>query len=208
MQFPAWFSYAPTLPWLLSIAVLVLIIAFWGIGAYTRLTGLRKAMRQSFIQVDLQVKQRYVAMQSFAKRLESKEADDTSKLRRIDSDHKRAVAAAEHLARDPQDFHAMQAFVAADNAFSEAMDDLIDHTDSLSDASIAASALQASDERSRIDNRVAFARQAYNQAVMQYNGALEQFPSNAIARICHFRPGYPWLSSEIPVERRLEPGSR
>lgn len=190
--------------WPISALLLALITVFWGIGAYGRLTVLRKAFAQAFTHIDVQIKQRHRAMHALIEKLARTQLVQSDALDGINALHQGAVQASERLSASPLDIEAMHDLTATDGAFTAALGNLMKEATRQGAPATAEFMLQLAEERRSMDNRIAFARQGYNQTVAQYNAALAQFPRLAVARLLGFKPGHPWQSTDAPIERRQE----
>ena len=190
--------------WFISALLVALITVFWGIGAHSRLTGLRKAFAQAFTHINVQIKHRHRAMQALIEKIVQSQLVRSDAVAHIDVLYQQSIQASERLAANALDSEAMHDFTATEATFSLSLSDLMAEATKQASPSAAELMSQLFEERSSMDNRIAFARQGYNHAVMQYNDALVQFPGAVIARLFGFKPGYLWQSTDAPIERRQE----
>lgn len=206
--------------WAINSVLLALITMFWGIGAYSRLNALRTAFTQAFAQIDVQIRQRHRAMLALAEKLVRLQTLEGGALDSIHKAYKQAAEASKRLAASPLNVEAMQDLATTDDVFTAVLGDLLTdatavttidtntYTDTTATAVTVTTATNAetifecSEERRSMDNRIAFARQGYNQIATRYDKALQQFPSSVIARIFSFEPGCIWISNDSPIERR------
>jgi len=190
--------------WLLSALIFICLAVFWAIGAHSRLTALYKAYTQAFAQIGTQIKQRHQAMLALAEKLADVTGVDKKLLEDVSTAHHQAMQANIRLAEKPLDTAVMLELTAADNSFTQTLANFMTVAALQANASSNEYMLRLAGERTSMDNRIAFARQGYNQTVEQYNAAIKQFPSSLIAALFSLRPALAWQGAEPPIERRQE----
>ena len=113
-----------------------------------------------------------------------------------------AVTANATAAADPGNAAAIQGLMAAEGALSGALAKLFALAEAYPDLKANANMMQLSEELTGTENKIAFARQAFNDAVMAFNTAVEQFPSNLIANFFSFKPAELLQATEAPEEKK------
>ncbi|MCS6920711.1 MAG: LemA family protein, partial [Elioraea sp.] len=166
--------------WLIFFALLAVVI-FWAVGAYNRLVDLRNRFRNAFAQIDVQLKRRYDLIPNLVETAKAYMKHERETLEAVIRARNSAVAANAAAAADPGNAAAMQGLMAAEGALSGALAKLFALAEAYPDLKANANMMQLSEELTGTENRIAFARQAFNDAVMTFNTAVEQFPSNLIA---------------------------
>jgi LemA protein len=186
---------------LIFIGVIVLI-AFWVIGAYNRLVGLRNQFKNAFAQIDVQLKRRYDLIPNLVETAKGYMKHERETLEAVIKARNSAVSANAAAAADPGAPAAMQGLVAAEGALSGALSRLFALAEAYPDLKANQNMMQLSEELTGTENKIAFSRQAFNDSVMTYNTAVEQFPSNLIAGMFSFKPGELLQSTESPEEKK------
>jgi LemA protein len=113
-----------------------------------------------------------------------------------------AVGATQKAADDPADGAAMQQLVAAEKGLTGAMGRLFALAEAYPDLKANQNMMQLTEELTSTENKISFARQAYNDAVMHYNTGIESFPGNFVAGFGRFMPAVLLESTETPEERK------
>jgi LemA protein len=186
---------------LIFIGVLVLL-AFWAIGAYNRLVGLRNQFKNAFAQIDVQLKRRYDLIPNLVETAKGYMKHERETLEAVIKARNGAVSANAAAAADPGSASAMQGLVAAEGALTGALGKLFALAEAYPDLKANQSMMQLSEELTGTENKIAFARQAFNDSVMTYNTAVEQFPSSLIAGMFSFRQGELLQATESPEEKK------
>jgi len=187
--------------WLIFIALIALVV-FWAIGAYNRLVDLRNKFKNAFAQIDVQLKRRYDLIPNLVETAKAYMKHERETLEAVIRARNSAVAANAAAAADPGNAAAMQGLMAAEGALSGALGKLFALAEAYPDLKANANMMQLSKEPTGTENKIAFARQAFNDAVMAFNTAVEQFPSNIIANFFSFKPAELLQATEAPEERK------
>jgi LemA protein len=187
--------------WLIFIALIALVV-FWAIGAYNRLVDLRNKFKNAFAQIDVQLKRRYDLIPNLVETAKAYMKHERETLEAVIRARNSAVAANAAAAADPGNAAAMQGLMAAEGALSGALGKLFALAEAYPDLKANANMMQLSEELTGTENKIAFARQAFNDAVMAFNTAVEQFPSNIIANFFSFKPAELLQATEAPEERK------
>jgi LemA protein len=156
--------------------------------SYNRLVRLRNQFKNAFAQIDVQLKRRYDLIPNLVETAKAYMKHERETLEAVTEARARAVAAHERAARDPSDASAMQALMGAEGALAGALGRLNVAIEAYPELKADANMRQLFEELTTTENRVGFARQAYNDAVMTYNTRRESFPDNLVASWFNFGP--------------------
>lgn len=182
------------------VAVVALVVLLWAVSAYNGLVTLRNRFKNAFSQIDVQLKRRYDLIPNLVEVAKGYLKHERETLEAVIAARNGAASAASRVAADPANPTAMKGLIAAETALTGTMGKFFALSESYPDLKANTSMLQLSEELSSTENKVAFARQAYNDAVMTYNTAREVFPSSIIAGFGQFLPAEPF-TIDNPVER-------
>lgn len=187
--------------WLIFLGLIALLI-FWAIGAYNRLVGLRNQFKNAFAQIDVQLKRRYDLIPNLVETAKAYMKHERETLEAVIKARNSAVTANQAAAADPGNAGAMQGLVAAEGALRGALGKLFALAEAYPDLKANQNMMQLTEELTGTENKIAFARQAFNDAVMSFNTAVEQFPSNVIASAFSFKPAELLAATEAPEEKK------
>jgi LemA protein len=161
--------------------LLLVLLALVGANLYNRLVGARNAYRNAFAQIDVQLTRRHDLVPNLvevARRYLEHERETRSA----------AVAGLRKAAANITDPAAMQELTAVENSLAGALGRLLAVTEAYPDLKANQTMAQLTEELTSTENKVAFARQAFNDQVMTYNNARETFPGNLVAGAFNFTP--------------------
>lgn len=181
---------------------LVAVLAFWAIGAYNRLIDLRNRFKNAFAQIDVQLKRRYDLIPNLVETAKAYMKHERETLEAVIKARNSAVTANSAAAADPGNAAAMQGLVAAEGALAGALGRLFALAEAYPDLKANQNMMQLSEELTGTENKISFARQAFNDAVMTYNTAVGQFPGNVIAGMFAFKEAELLQATEAPEERK------
>jgi len=170
------------------ILVIVAVAVFWVVGAYNRLVSLRNKFKNAFAQIDVQLKRRYDLIPNLVETAKGYMKHERETLEKVISARNSAVTANAAAAADPGSANAMQGLIVAEGALSGALSRLFALVEAYPDLKANQNMMQLSEELTSTENKVAFARQAYNDSVMGYNNQREMFPGSIIAGMFNFTP--------------------
>jgi LemA protein len=173
---------------LIFLVVLVLIIGFIVVDSYNRLVTLRNRYKNAYSQIDVQLQRRYDLIPNLVETAKGYMKHERETLEAVIAARNAAVTANSQAARDPGNPQAMQQLGVAEAALSGALSRLMVVSEAYPDLKADRSMSQLMEELTSTENRVAFARQAFNDAVTLYNTKREVFPSNIIATSFNFSP--------------------
>jgi LemA protein len=183
-------------------AAIVLLILFWGVGAYNRLVSLRNQFKNAFAQIDVQLKRRYDLIPNLVETARGYMKHERDTLEAVINARNQAVSANAKAAADPGDAQALRQLGSADGALSTLLGKMFMLSEAYPELKANQNMMQLTEELTSTENRVAFARQAYNDGVMEYNTSREQFPGSIIAGMFAFTPGQLLEATESPEERK------
>jgi LemA protein len=191
------------LPVLLILGILfalVVVLGLWVAGIYNKLVNLRNRFKNAFAQIDVQLKRRYDLIPNLVEvakgylKHEHSTLEDVIKARNI------ASAAAQTVAANPADANAMKGLVSAETGLTSALSRLMVVSEQYPDLKANQNMMQLTEELTSTENKISFARQAYNDSVMIYNTAREVFPNVIFAGMFSFLPAE-LFKVEDPTER-------
>ncbi len=187
---------------MIVLIAIALLILFWGVGVYNRLIALRNQFKNAFAQIDVQLKRRYDLIPNLVETAKAYMKHERETLEAVIAARNQAVDAAARAARDPADAAAVRQMAAAEGALGATLGRLFALSEAYPDLKANQNMMQLTEELTSTENRIAFARQAYNDGVMQYNVSVEQFPGSVIAGMFAFRPAELLEATEAPEERK------
>jgi LemA protein len=170
---------------LIVLVVLVAIVVFL-ISAYNRLVALRNRVKNAFAQIDVQLKRRYDLIPNLVETARGYMKHERETLEAVIQARNAASQAEQRAATDPTDAAAMRGLVGAEQALTGALGRFFALAEAYPDLKANQNMAQLQEELASTENRIAFSRQAFNDAVMQYNTAREVFPTNLVAGFFSF----------------------
>ena len=165
----------------------VVLLAFYGIGQYNGLVKLRNRFRNAFAQIDVQLKRRHDLIPNLVETAKAYLSHEKDTLEAVIKARNAAEAAREGLSPDNE--AGMEKLMAAEGGLGSVMGRLFALSESYPDLKANENMKQLSEELTSTENKVAYARQGYNDSVMVYNTKREVFPSNIIAGMFNFNAG-------------------
>jgi LemA protein len=173
---------------LIVILVVIVLVAFFFIGQYNRLVTARNAFKNAFAQIDVQLTRRYDLIPNLVETAKGYIKHERETLEAVIQARNAAYAGLKTAASDPGNAAAVSQLAGADNALGSALGRLFAVAEAYPDLKANQNMMQLSEELTSTENKVAFARQAYNDSVMSYNNAREVFPSSVVAGMFNFAP--------------------
>jgi LemA protein len=156
-------------------------IMFFGAGMYNRLVAARNGYKNAFAQIDVQLTRRHDLIPNLVETAKGYMAHEKDTLEAVINARNSAVSGLNAAKADPSNPDAMKQLGQAEQGLSGALGKLFALSESYPDLKASENMMQLSEELTTTENKVSFARQAYNDMVMMYNNLREQFPSNFIA---------------------------
>ena len=171
---------------LLAIVAVVVIAAIFAIGQYNGLVALRNRFKNAFAQIDVQLKRRYDLIPNLVETAKGYIKHERETLEAVTQARNLAQTAGSRAAANPGDPQAMKELSGAEAGLTGALGRLLAVAEAYPDLKANQNMMQLTEELTSTENKVAFARQAYNDAVMVYNTARELFPAVVVANFCSF----------------------
>ncbi|MBN1239049.1 MAG: LemA family protein [Gammaproteobacteria bacterium] len=168
---------------------IVAAIVLWAIVMYNNLVNLRNRMRNAFSQIDVQLTRRHDLIPNLVEAVKGYMAHERGTLEDVVNARNTAASELRKAAADPSDPDAIRKLSAAETALTGTLGRLFALAEAYPDLKANQNMLHFQEELATTENKVAFARQAFNDSVMTYNNACQSFPSNLIANNFHFRQG-------------------
>jgi LemA protein len=185
---------------LIVVLVLLVVLVLWGVAMYNRLVAGRNNFKNAFAQIDVQLTRRYDLIPNLVETARAYLKHERETLEAVISARNQAVAGLKVAAADPGSAAAVAQLAGADAGLSGALGRLFAVAEAYPDLKANTTMMQLSEELTSTENRVAFSRQAFNDAVMGYNNAREMFPGSVIAGWFSFEPAK-MLDSPTPEKR-------
>lgn len=182
------------------ILVILALIVFWVIQMYNRLVTLRNRVRNSFSQIDVQLTRRYDLIPNLVEAVKGYMAHEKGTLEAVIQARNAAVSGLKNAAADPTNAESIKELAAAEATLGGTLGRLFALAEAYPDLKANQNMMQFQEELSTTENKVAFARQAFNDAVMTYNNACESVPTNFVAGMFSFEKGE-FLEIKEPEKR-------
>jgi LemA protein len=170
------------------VVVPVFFVLMWIVGAYNRLVALRNRFKNAYAQIDVQLKRRYDLIPNLVETAKGYIKHERGTLEAVVAARNAASAANVLAAQNPGDATAMKALSGAETALTGTLGRLFAVAEAYPDLKANTTMMTLMEELTSTENKVAFARQAYNDSVMAYNTQRETFPTNMIAGPFSFGP--------------------
>lgn len=184
------------------VLIVIILIAFFFVSIYNRLVGGRNAYKNAFAQIDVQLTRRHDLIPNLVETAKGYMKHERETLEAVITARNAAVTGLKNAAANPGDPSAVQQLSGAENALSGALGRLFALAEAYPDLKANQNMMQVSEELTSTENKVAFARQAFNDAVMNYNNAREVFPNSIVANMFAFVPAQ-LLEIESPEKRAV-----
>ncbi len=181
---------------------LVAAIVVWAVWVYNRLVRLRNEIGNAFAQIDVQLKRRYDLVPNLvevARRYLQHERDTLEAVTRA---RNAARTAADRAQQAPADGERIAALAAADGVLGGALARLMAVVEAYPELKADKAMRELGEELTHTENRIAFARQAFNDAVLDHNNAAQHFPSLLVAQLTGLRPAAMLEATAGDEERR------
>ena len=185
---------------MIVLLVVLVVLAAWAIGIYNGLITGRNAYKNAFAQIDVQLQRRYDLIPNLVETAKGYMKHERETLEAVIAARGAAMSGLKAAAANPGDPTAMQALAGAEGQLTGALGRLLAVAEAYPDLKANQNMMQLSEELTSTENKVAFARQAYNDSVMGYNNKRETFPSSIVANAFAFQPAA-LLEIENPSNR-------
>jgi len=183
------------------LGVIALIVLFF-VGIYNRLVTARNTFKNAFAQIDVQLTRRYDLIPNLVEVAKGYIKHERETLEAVIQARNAASTGLKAASADPASAAAIQTLGGAETALTGALGRLFAVAEAYPDLKANQNMMQLSEEPTSTENKVAFARQAYNDSVLSYNNTREVFPNSMVANMFGFVPAQP-LEIEEPQKRTV-----
>ena len=173
---------------LIVIVGIIATLAFVALGIYNGLVRLRNGYKNAFAQIDVQLTRRHDLIPNLVETAKAYMAHERGTFEAVSQARNAAIAARQAATANPGDPQAMSQLSSSEGALTGALGKLFAVSEAYPELKANQNMMQLSEELTSTENKVAFARQAYNDSVMSYNNARETFPSSIAANMFGFQP--------------------
>ena len=180
--------------------VVLAIIVFYFVGVYNGLITSRNGYKNAFAQIDVQLTRRHDLIPNLVETAKGYLKHERETLEAVVKARNAAVSGLADAKGKPDDPEAMKKLASSENQLTQTLGRLFALSESYPDLKANQNMMQLSEELTSTENRVAFSRQAFNDAVLAYNNKREVFPSSIVANMFHFQPAQ-MLEIEDPKKR-------
>ena len=184
------------------VLALVAVVVIWAIAVYNRLVQLRNRIANAFGQIDVQLKRRYDLVPNLVEVARKYLQHERETLEAVIAARNQARSAATQARAHPEQAAAVLALGSAEGVLGGAIGRLMMVAEAYPELKADQTMRELSEELQSTENRIGFARQAYNDAVLSFNDRAGQFPANLVARVLGFAQAAMLESTESPEERK------
>ena len=171
---------------IIAVVVLILLVAY-PISVYNKLVSLRNRFKNAFSQIDVQLKRRYDLIPNLVNVAKQYMEHEKETLEAVIQARNQAMSTEKEVSQDPGDPESMQKLMGAEQSLTGAMGRLFALSENYPDLKANQNMMQLTEELTSTENKIAFARQSFNDSVMTYNTNREKFPNNIIANAFGFK---------------------
>lgn len=168
------------------VLALVVVVALWVVGVYNRLRTHKNQVENAFAQIDVQLKRRYDLIPNLVEVARGYMQHEASALEAVTRARNQAVVASDALRSHARDGKTLADFSAAEQALGSNLGRLMVTVEAYPELKADAQMQSLSEEIASTENRIGFARQAYNDEVLAFNDKASQFPDLIVARLLGF----------------------
>ena len=183
----------------LILLAIVVVFAFWAVGIYNGLVTARNAFRNAFAQIDVQLQRRFDLIPNLVETAKGYLSHERETLEAVIAARGAAMAGLSAAKASPGDPAAMAELASTQGMLNGALGRLLAVAEAYPDLKANQNMMQLTEELTSTENKVAFARQAFNDSVMAYNNKREVFPSSIVAGMFNFAPA---ALLEIPADQQ------
>jgi len=176
-----------TIPVLVFLA-LAAVILLWAVGIYNGLVTLRNRFKNAFAQIDVQLKRRYDLIPNLVETAKAYLKHERETMEAVILARNTAYQASQAAAANPADAGAVRNLLSAESGLTGALGRLMVVSEAYPDLKANSNMAQLTEELTSTENKISFARQAYNDAVTVYNTKRESFPDVLLAGLFNFAP--------------------
>jgi len=185
---------------IITIAVIALIV-FWSVGAYNRLIKLRNEITNAFAQIDVQLKRRHDLIPNLVEVAKKYLEHERETLERVTAARAQVVAATDLVRSQPNQAGPIKSLNLAEGVLSSAMGRFQAIVESYPELKADQTMRDLSEELTHTENKVAFSRQLFNDATLDYNNSAQQFPANIVAGLFSFKAAAMLQATSSDAER-------
>lgn len=171
---------------IIAVVVLIILVAY-PVSVYNKLVSLRNRFKNAFSQIDVQLKRRYDLIPNLVNVAKQYMEHEKETLEAVIQARNQAVSHEKEVAQNPDDPESMQKLMGAEQSLTGAMGRLFALSENYPDLKANQNMMQLTEELTSTENKIAFARQSFNDSVMTYNTNREKFPNNMIANAFGFK---------------------
>lgn len=183
---------------LMILLAIVAVLAIWVVGLYNALVTARNAFKNAFAQIDVQLQRRFDLIPNLVETAKGYLSHERETLEAVVNARSAAQSGLSAAKASPGDPAAMAELAQTQGALNGALSRLMVVVEAYPDLKANQNMMQLTEELTSTENKVAFARQAYNDAVMHYNNRREVFPASLVANTFNFEPA---ALLEIPSDK-------
>ena len=176
---------------------LVAVVVMYAVGIYNSLINLRNRVKNAFAQIDVQLTRRHDLIPNLIEAVKGYMKHERETLEAVISARNSAVSNLDTAKQDPSNAEAIKKLGASEGALGSALGRLFALSEAYPDLKANQNMMQFQEELSSTENKVAFSRQAFNDAVLGYNNKAENFPNSIIAGMFSFQ-----LASFLEIESK------
>ena len=183
---------------LLAFVGLLVVVGLWGVGIYNGLVTARNAFKNAFAQIDVQLQRRFDLIPNLVETAKGYMSHERETLEAVVAARAAAQSGLSAAKANPGDPAAMATLAAAQGQLNAGLGRLLAVAEAYPDLKANQNMMQLTEELTTTENKVAFARQAYNDSVMAFNNKREVFPSSLLAGMFNFGPA---ALLDIPADK-------
>jgi LemA protein len=187
---------------LLIFLAIIAVVLFYGVGIYNSLINLRNRVKNAFAQIDVQLTRRHDLIPNLVEAVKGYMKHERETLEAVIKARNAAVSSLEAAKTDPSNAAAIQQLGESEGALGAVLGRLFALSEAYPDLKANQNMIQFQEELTSTENKVAFSRQAFNDAVLNYNNKAENFPNNIIAGMFNFELAS-FLEIESPEKREV-----
>jgi LemA protein len=189
---------------LLILLAIVVVVGFMAVGIYNGLVTARNGYKNAFSQIDVQLQRRYDLIPNLVETAKTYMQHERQTLEAVTAARGAAMSGLAAAKGNPGDPAAMQQLAGGETQLTATLGRLFAVAESYPDLKANQNMMQLSEELASTENKIAFARQAYNDGVMFYNNKREVFPSSIVANMFNFVPATPWEVESAEVRKAVK----
>ena len=178
---------------------IVVVVAFFAVGIYNGLVTARNAYKNAFAQIDVQLQRRFDLIPNLVETAKGYLSHERETFEAVTAARAAAMTGLAAAKASPGDPAAMAQLSQAEGMLNGALGRLMVSVEAYPELKASQNMMQVSEELTSTENKVAFARQAFNDSVMAYNNKREVFPSSIVAGMFNFAPA---ALLEIPADQQ------